>query len=122
MPSLSAVTFDCADALRLAEFWAAALRWDVGPGATAAFASVGGPNRPNGAPALLFFAVDEPKVAKNRNHVDLHTSDLDSELARLVDLGAAVLWDKHEYNTRWYTLTDPEGNEFCLVQDDHAPL
>jgi predicted enzyme related to lactoylglutathione lyase len=115
------VTFDCGNAAELAAFWAAALRWDVSPGATSTFASVGGPNRPQGAPALLFFAVDEPKIAKNRNHVDLHTNDLDGELTRLVGLGATVLWEKHEYDTHWHTLVDPAGNEFCLVQDDHAP-
>jgi predicted enzyme related to lactoylglutathione lyase len=121
MVILSAVTFDCADALAQATFWAAVMRWDVAPGATTDVAMVGGPNRPTGAPSMLFFGVPEPKVAKNRNHVDLHTADLEGELRRIIALGASVIHDKHEYDTDWYTLADPEGNEFCLVADPTAP-
>ena len=122
MPTLSAVTFDCSDALAQATFWAAVMRWDVGPGSTADFAMAGGPSRQVGAPSMLFLRVPEPKVAKNRNHVDLHTSDLEGELARITALGATIVHDKHEYDTHWYTLADPEGNEFCLVADENAPI
>jgi len=40
---------------------------------------------------------------------------LDAETARLVELGAAVVHEKQEWGAQWRTLTDPEGNEFCVV-------
>lgn len=117
MATLGAVTFDSNNALQQATFWAAALGWDVAPDGSEQFAVIGGPRRPPNAPNLLFLKVDEPKVAKNRNHIDLHTYDLANELQRLVDLGAAVIHEKNEWETHWFTLSDPEGNEFCLVED-----
>jgi predicted enzyme related to lactoylglutathione lyase len=32
-----------------------------------------------------------------------------------IELGATVVHDKDEWGTRWTTLTDPEGNEFCVA-------
>ena len=121
MATLSAVTFDCSDALAQATFWAAVMDWDVAPGGSDEFAMIGGPKRPADAPSMMFFRVDEPKVAKNRNHMDLHTCNLDSELRRVLDLGATIVHEKFEYDTHWYTLADPEGNEFCLVHDADSP-
>lgn len=97
------------------------MQWDVAPDGSPDFAMAGGPNRPAGAPSMMFFSVPEPKTAKNRNHLDLHTCDLDGELARILALGATVVHEKHEYDTHWYTLVDPEGNEFCLVDDPNSP-
>jgi uncharacterized glyoxalase superfamily protein PhnB len=60
----------------------------------------------------------EPKVAKNRCHVDLHAEDrpsVQTEVDRLVALGATVIRDpKEEFGHYWATLQDPEGNEFCI--------
>jgi predicted enzyme related to lactoylglutathione lyase len=39
-----------------------------------------------------------------------------SEVDRLVGLGATVVHDKHEWGITWTTLTDPEGNEFCVAK------
>jgi hypothetical protein len=45
-------------------------------------------------------------------HLDLITTDFDSELARLRKLGATeVATFEH-----WTTLADPEGNEFDLIR------
>jgi predicted enzyme related to lactoylglutathione lyase len=67
--------------------------------------------------------VPEPKVAKNRVHLDLQiaadTADgdataVEAEVARLVVAGATVLHRGEQGPFRWVTMTDPEGNEFCL--------
>lgn len=110
------ITVDCADAARLAGFWAEALGWNVSPDSDEEYAAVGGPQRPADTPGWLFFQVPEGKSAKNRLHVDLEADDLDAETERLRTLGASVLWEKDEWGTRWNALTDPEGNEFCVAQ------
>ena len=103
------VTFDAADALALATFWAAALGSDVDEDSTPDRAYVeaagwGGPN-------LWFVRVPEPKTAKNRLHFDLRAPDtMRAEVARLQMLGATVFEDHEDL----VVMQDPEGNEFCL--------
>jgi hypothetical protein len=64
----------------------------------------GGPLR-----SLWINRVPEPKVAKNRVHLDLYGRDA----ADVVALGATVLDD----HGRWVVLGDPEGNELCLFPE-----
>jgi len=63
-------------------------------------------------PRLFFTLVPEPKVAKNRVHLDVHADDMEAELERLSGLGATVLT---KYGDGHVLLADPEGNEFCLM-------
>lgn len=119
--TISTVTVDCADAAVLARFWAAALGWDVAPGASAEFAAVGGPRRPADSPSLLFARVPEPKTVKNRWHLDLDAPDPEAEVARLVALGATVRQQVSEGDAGWVTLADPEANEFCVALPHTVP-
>ena len=66
---IKAVSFDAADALGLATFWAAALGSDVDEDSTAdkAFVEAAGWGGPN----IWFLRVPEGKTAKNRMHFDL---------------------------------------------------
>ena len=113
--SLLAISFDCADAAKLADFWAAAFRRSVAPGASAESARVAVDAASTG-PLLLFHQVPESKIVKNRVHVDLGTSDAAAETDRLLSLGATVLHVFEEDGKhRWTTFADPEGNEFDLV-------
>jgi predicted enzyme related to lactoylglutathione lyase len=110
--TLNHITFDCADAARVAGFWSSVLDESVDPGASADFATI----TSRTSASWMFVKVPEPKTAKNRVHIDLATSDLDAELERLAGLGATRLADLDEGGTRWTTLADPEGNEFDVVQ------
>lgn len=58
--------------------------------------------------------VPEPKVVKNRVHIDINMPDA-AELARLQHLGARVLHELRDAEGRvqWTIMADPEGNEFC---------
>jgi Glyoxalase-like domain len=68
---------------------------------------------------LLFIAVpDGEKKLKNRLHLDLRPvdRDRDEEVERLVVMGATQVGDFRRADGRgWITLTDPEGNEFCVL-------
>jgi predicted enzyme related to lactoylglutathione lyase len=109
--TLRTITFDCADAGRLARFWAEVMGWEVGPGANERFALVGDAGRPG----MMFIQVPEGKTAKNRMHLDLASSDLQADLEHLLALGATRVHDKEEWGVAWTTLRDPEGNEFCIA-------
>jgi Glyoxalase-like domain len=110
MPAyVKSVTFDCADALVVARFWAAALGSDVDGDSTSAKAFVEAPGW--GGPNLWFAKVPEPKTAKNRMHFDLRApGTVADEVARLAALGASVVRAGDELTV----MRDPEGNEFCV--------
>jgi predicted enzyme related to lactoylglutathione lyase len=104
---------DCADPDRLADFWAAALRFDRRP-YHPPYVRVYDPDER--WPDLLLQRVPEPKAGKNRMHLDLQVLDVAPEVDRLVRLGARVLSPAHDdqgYLTA--VLADPEGNEFCVI-------
>jgi hypothetical protein len=78
-------------------------------------------------PRIYFQKVPEPKVAKNRLHMDLNVGGgrevaleerrrrVDAEVERLKELGATdergAIERDEEY---WVRMNDPEGNEFCV--------
>ncbi len=113
--SLNAIAIDCADPLELARFWAAVF-------GTVIESSIGeGPHYVDlvpvpGAPVLRFQRVVDPKVTKNRLHLDLDVEDLDVACARVEELGGRRISGQAltEYGYIWIVMEDPAGNEFCL--------
>jgi hypothetical protein len=123
--TIASVTFDCANALVVGEFWSAALGRPLDHGASSDFAAIDfagrrdpagwAPLEPGDQPTWLFVKVPEPKTAKNRLHLDVAAADVEAEIARLVELGATRVADADEYGYRWTVMADPEGNEFCVA-------
>ena len=76
---------------------------------------------PDGRTRVLFIEVPEAKTIKNRIHFDLRPTDgtREEEMERLVGLGATVVADRRRPDgSGWFTLADPEGNEFCILRGD----
>ncbi len=113
--SLRDICFDCADQQRMARFWAEALGYTVRPAEPDA-----APDEPvciepaAGGVRMWFNPVPEPKIVKNRVHIDINMPDA-AEIQRLIDLGAQPLREiRGEDGMLWWTImADPEGNEFC---------
>ncbi|MFE4871429.1 VOC family protein [Streptomyces sp. NPDC056682] len=108
------LTIDCADAYRLAAFWAqvldGTLAEDDEDGDPEATVTAGGVS-------LLFIKVPDAKTVKNRVHLDLQPQDRsrDEEVERLLSLGATLVGDhRRPDGTGWATMADIEGNEFCV--------
>ena len=57
----------------------------------------------------------EPKIVKNRLHLDLISETFDAETERLLSMGAHRLRDLRRDKSRWTTFADIEGNEFDLI-------
>ena len=53
-----------------------------------------------------------------RVHLDIHTDDLEAEVARLEALGA----EKVEFVHAWWILRDPAGLLFCVVPEPDGSL
>ena len=119
------IVFDAVDGPALARFWAAALEgYAVRPYDDAEIerlaalgftpetdpsVAVDGPG-----PTLWFQRCSEPKLVRNRVHLDLAGGPRRAEVERLCALGA-TLRDEHDDHT---VLLDPEGNEFCVREPD----
>ena len=115
--SVTALTFDCADASGLAQFWSGVLGLPVDPDASEDFARIG--QAAAAQPSWMFIKVPEPKKTKNRFHVDLASADWDTDVQRVLALGATRIGDYDESGAQWVTLADPEGNEFDIVAGGH---
>ena len=115
--ALVTIVIDAHDVERLAAFWCQALEWTrsdaVEPdGAIEIFDPAG-----TSSVAILFEPVPELKAGKNRLHLDVRPLGLEQpeELERLLALGARRA-DVGQGEQTWVVLTDPEGNEFCLLR------
>src|SRR3954447_25630477 len=102
---IKSVTFDCADPLVVAAFWAEALGSNVDEDSTPDKAWVepaGG-----GGPTMSFQRVAQGTGAKNRQHFDLRVvGSIPDEVRRLTALGGRVLRDDGDL----VVMADPEGN------------
>lgn len=134
------IAFDCADPHRLNRYWSELLGYqreedpdfvrrmvDEGQATEADTIEIDGVltwrtaaacRDPEGkGPRMLFQHVPEPKSVKNRVHLDLHVPPEEGRLLveRAIALGGAQLWEGQEGPSKWITLGDPEGNEFCIT-------
>jgi predicted enzyme related to lactoylglutathione lyase len=106
------VTIDCADPRSLAKFWMAAAGYELQHDMGGEYVLVG-PASGDGM-RLGLQRVPEPRVGKNRMHVDWAADDRTAEVARLEELGAAVVASHSVPGLVWTVLADPEGNVFCV--------
>jgi catechol 2,3-dioxygenase-like lactoylglutathione lyase family enzyme len=108
---------DCADVEAQARFWTQALGYERIDDPHDPDPVLRDPDDPE-RPALWLQHVPEPKVAKNRLHLDLFVHDPEAEADRLVALGATRVErvDSPTTDSWWIVLTDPEGNELCACQ------
>jgi Glyoxalase-like domain len=95
-------------------FWSAALGWPLvwdQDEETAIQSPLGGTKIAWGGPPVA------PKLGKRRLHLDLvpkEGTDLEDEVARLIGLGASRA-DIGQGDVAWVVMTDPDGNEFCVL-------
>lgn len=71
---------------------------------------------------LLLQLTTDPKVTKERMHLDLETGNVEAEVRRLEALGA-TRWDhQQERGYDFWVMRDPWGNEFCVLQINFPDL
>ena len=109
---------DCSDPWALVSFWETALAYTRHPEATGEpYLGLLPPDDEPG-PVVVLQRVPEPKVVKNRAHLDLYVKDPESLIGRLITTGGRRLGDPQTYEGQWFqVMQDPEGNEFCILKE-----
>ena len=114
--ALHEIVLDCADVAALSQFWQAVLGGErrVRSDGWATLTSPTGP-------MIAFQCVPEPKTVKNRLHLDVDVNGISAAAVRVVELGGAIVGALCVDDAGAFQVcTDPEGNEWCLVDDAPA--
>ena len=115
MPSrIAAIAIDAAQPRLVADFWCDVLGWRILEEEDGVISIA----PPDGSwPTIDVVPVPEAKTVKNRLHLDLRADGVTTsdELERLLALGARPTDVGQGDDVTWVVLSDPEGNEFCLL-------
>ena len=106
------LVLDCTDPGALAVFWREALDYrDYYTDPTVAILVP----KEGVAPPFVLQAVPEPKLGKNRMHIDVVVDQIEPAVARVQKLGAKRLDDgvQNVGEICWVRMADPEHNEFA---------
>lgn len=113
---------DVDDLDRGVTFWTGALAATedhVSPGSRDVYRKL---RLPDSEIRILLQKTDDPKVSKERMHLDLETDDVEAEVNRLEALGA-IRWDhQEERGFDFWVMRDPWSNEFCVLQPEFPEL
>ena len=115
MPSkLAVIAIDAIRPRVVADFWCAVLGWRIVDEDTGIISIA---PQDKSWPSIDVIAVPEGKTVKNRLHFDLRADGVSTaeELERLLALGARRTDVGQGPDVSWVVLSDPEGNEFCLL-------
>ena len=120
---IETLTIDAVDPEALAAFWCAALGWSQRVDEDGDIWLDPGDGHPDAGIVrpLLIVRVPEAKAGKNRLHLDLVPDDQEREVERLEALGATRPNIGQTGNESWVVLADPEGNEFCVLDEPDLP-
>lgn len=102
------------DLERQARFWQEALGYErrIDDSAKYAFLYPANGNGPNVSLDALRSEVQVPP----RIHIDLYADDRESEVDRLIGLGAREIpWEDPPPDAGYVVMEDPEGNRFCVI-------
>jgi len=111
---IAVIAIDAVQPRVVADFWCSVLGWRVveeDEGVITIAPADGS------WPMIDVVPVPENKTVKNRLHLDLRADGMATgdELERLLALGAQRADVGQGADASWVVLSDPEGNEFCLL-------
>ena len=111
---IAVIAIDAVQPRVVADFWCKVLGWQVVEEDESGISIA---ETDGSWPTIDVLAVPEKKTVKNRLHLDLRADGMTTteELERLVGLGARPIDIGQGADVSWVVLSDPEGNEFCLL-------
>jgi hypothetical protein len=114
---IAQLTLDVHDVEVMAGFWSQALGFEARMGEDGCAKLYPPADAPAEVTTIWLQATTEPKRGKIRLHFDLRplAGDVDSEVERLLTLGATHADVGQQADDPFVVLADPEGNEFCVL-------
>ena len=97
-------------------FWREALHYVTREPAKGGWAVLRDPAGRNANVSLNQVSVSEKLTGRNWLHFDLYTNDRESEVKRLLKIGATRHPQTYEPDDDFVVLEDPDSNLFCVVQ------
>jgi len=112
--TVGAVVLGVTDLPRALRFWTEALDYVPRDEPEADWAVLR--PRSGAGPNLSLGTSVTPVQPRPRVHLDLYTATPDTEIARLLTLGATLVdWPDYPPDADFTVLADPEGNRFCVI-------
>lgn len=119
-----AFTIDCKDALKLAQFYAQLLHWEV-VYHDDEYACVAPSNIKQGRYPGLFFQTnqdflppvwpEQPQQQQQMAHLDLIVNDLEAAVQYAIECGATL--GQAQFSNEHRVMFDPSGHPFCLCEN-----
>lgn len=116
-------TLDCQDPYKLANFYAALLKWEI-PFYDDEWACIGAPGTGQGTyPGITFQRNPEykppvwpgkPEAQQQMAHLDFAVNDLEKAVEYALHCGATIA--DEQFSDGWRVMFDPAGHPFCLCQ------
>ena len=110
---IGSIVIDCLNFDKMLSFWQEALHYVPREAATGGWVVLRDPEARN--PNISLNQVSKRLMGRNWLHFDLYTSDRESEVKRLLKLGAKRHRQTYDPNDDFRVLEDPVGNLFCVV-------
>jgi hypothetical protein len=111
---IGSIVIDCNEFNKMSAFWQEALHYVPREPAKGGWVVLRDPEGRN--PNVSLNQVKEKRVGRNRLHLDLYTDNRETEVKRLLKIGATPHPQTYEPDDDFRVLEDPDGNLFCVVQ------
>jgi len=117
---IGSIVFACCEFDKMLAFWQQALRYVPREPATSGWVVLRDPQ--GKGPNVSLNRVSKKRTARSRVHLDLYTNHQESEVERLIALGATRYPWRYRPGADFVVLEDPDGNLFCVVQKEREPF
>jgi len=117
---IGSVVIDCINFDEMLAFWQPALHYVTREPAKGGWIILRDPAGRNTNVSLNQVQPSEKLQGRNWLHFDLYTKNQEDEVERLLKLGATRHPQSYEQSDDFIVLEDPDGNLFCVV-DENKP-
>jgi hypothetical protein len=111
---IGSIVIDCFKFKKMLEFWQQALYYVPRKPAESGWVVLSDPK--GRSPNISLNQIPEKRTSRNRLHLDLYTDNRESEVNRLLKIGAKRHRQTYGPEDDFRVLEDPDGNLFCVVQ------
>jgi catechol 2,3-dioxygenase-like lactoylglutathione lyase family enzyme len=111
---IGSIVIDCNEFDKMLAFWQDALHYVPRDPAKGGWVVLRDPE--GRSPNISLNQVPTKRRGRNRLHLDLYTDKRETEVNRLLKIGAKRHRQKYKPDDDFRVLEDPDGNLFCIVQ------